>query len=140
MRGGMKRQFPLIGLLLLSFALAGCKRDADVNRMLVTIDSFTTEIVGRIESAANPSAGVDDAQKFLDSKKADMRSRMDTLKRVRGYQVSDETKQKLASGLVDDASKVGNLRIKYVSESLNDPALKEKLDKLVKEYQGLFAE
>jgi len=46
----------------------------------------------------------------------------------------------MQASLVDDASKVGNLEIKYVSQSMNNPAFKAKLDKLVKDYQALLAE
>jgi len=137
--GSMKRLIPLL-LVMTSFALSGCRRDGEVKTILVTIDSFTTELVNRIETASNPSLGVDDAQDYLDRRKTEITAKMDTLKALGGYQVSDETKQKLASGLVDDASKVGNLRIKYVSQSLNDPPFKTKLDKLVKDYQALLAE
>jgi len=43
--------------------------------------------------------------------------------------------------LVDaDASKVGDLEIKYVNQSLNNPEFKAKLDKLVRDYQALFTE
>jgi hypothetical protein len=135
----MKRQFPVIVLLVMSLALAGCRKDAEATMILAAIDSFTTELVGRVESAANPSAGVDDAQQYLESRKDEMVTRMETLKGLRGNQVSDETKQKLASRLIDDASKVGSLRIKYVAQSVSDPAFKAKLDKLVKDYQALLA-
>jgi hypothetical protein len=134
----MKKQVPLLVLALLSLALAGCKRDGEVNEILATIDSFTTELVSRIETAGNPSAGVDDAQKYLDSRKDELRGKMDALKRLRESQVSDAAKQKITSSLVDDASKVGNLEIKYVSQSMNDPAFNAKLDKLVKDYQALL--
>ncbi len=125
-------------LALLSLALAGCKRDGEVNAILATIDSFTTELISRIEMAGNPSTGVDDAQKYFDSRKDEVIAKMDALKRLRESQVSDTTKRKITSSLVDDASKVGNLEIKYVSRSMNDPAFKARLDKLVKDYQALF--
>ncbi len=63
---------------------------------------------------------------------------MNTLKNLSGNQVSHETKQKMKASLVDDASRVGNLQIRYVSYSINDPAFKAKLDKLVNDYQTLL--
>jgi hypothetical protein len=136
----MKKQVLLVVLALMSLALAGCKRDGVVNAILATIDSFTTELVSRIETAGNPSAGVDDAQKYLDSRKDEVIAKMDALKRLRESQVSEATKRKIASSLVDDASKIGDLEIKYVSQSMNSPAFKAKLDKLVKDYQALLTE
>ena len=136
----MKKRLPLLVLVLISLALAGCKRDGEVNAILTTIDSFTAELLRRIETAGNPSAGVDDAQKYLDSRKDELRGKMDALKRLRESQVSDATKQKITSSLVDDASRVGDLEIKYVSQSMNNPAFKAKLDKLIKDYHALFTE
>ncbi len=136
----MKRRVTLLVLTLLSVALAGCKRDGEVNAILATIDSFTTELVSRIERAGNPSAGVDEAQEYLDSRKDEVIAKMNALKRLRESQVTEATKQKITSSLVDDASKIGDLEIKYVSQSLNNPAFKAKLDKLVKDYQALLTE
>ena len=135
----MKKQVPLL-LALISLALAGCKRDGEVNAILATIDSFTTELVSRIETAGNPSTGLDEARKYFDSRKNEVTAKVDTLKRLRESQVSDATKQKITSSLVDDASRVGDLEIKYVNQSMNDPAFKAKLDKLVKDYQALFTQ
>ncbi len=135
----MKKQVPLL-LVLISLALAGCKRDGEVNAILATIDSFTTELVSRIETAGNPSTGLDEARKYFDSRKNEVTAKVDTLKRLRESQVSDATKQKITSSLVDDASRVGDLEIKYVNQSMNDPAFKAKLDKLVKDYQALFTQ
>ena len=123
----------------MTMSLGACKKDEEVNSILATVDSFTTELLRRIEMAANPSAGVDDAQKYLDSRRPDIAARMNTLKALRGDQVSDETKQKMKASLVDDASRVGSLQIKYVSRSMSDPAFKVKLDNLVKDYQVLLA-
>ena len=136
----MRRHIAFLLLLVTPLLLAGCKKDEEVNATLAEIDSFTTEMVTRVEAAATPSAGVDDAQKYFDSRKADMMTRMETLKGLRGYQVGDETKQKMVSSLVADASKVGNLEMKYVSRSVSDPAFKAKLDRLVKDYQTLFTQ
>ena len=135
----MKKRIPAL-VLVMSLALAGCNKDAEVNTILVTIDSFTTELVRCIETAPNPNTGVDEAQKYFDSRKADLAARMETLKGLRAYQVSDETKRRVASSLVDDASKVGNLQIEYVNQSMSDPAFKAKLDKLVKDHQALLTQ
>ena len=77
--------------LLICFAclpLAGCKKDADAKAILTDFDSFTNELVKRVDAASNPADGVDDAQKYFDSKKAEMTGKMDTLKGLRGYQVA----------------------------------------------------
>ena len=126
-------------LVIASFALSGCRKDEEVRAILAAVDSFTTELVGKVQTA-NPSDGVNEAQKYLDSRKGEIKTSLETLKGLRGSQVSDETKQKITSSLVDDASKVGNLQIKYVNQSMKDPAFKANLDKLVKDYQAVLAQ
>ena len=63
---------------------------------------------------------------------------MTTLKSIRGYQASEETKQKMTKSLVDDATRVASLQLKYVSTSIRDKAFKAKLDKLTRDYTDLF--
>ena len=114
-------------------------RDARATFSNCTSTRFVTnELVKRVESASDPAAGVDNAQKYFDSKKAEMTTRMDTLKGIRGYQVGDETRKMMETSLVDDAKKIANLQVKYMSTSMRDPAFKAKLDKLTSDYQSLF--
>jgi len=126
---------------LIAFAcllLTCCKKDAEVKTVLIDFDTFTNELVKRVESASDPAAGVDDAQKYFDSKKAEMTTKMDTLKGIRGYQVGDETRKMMESSLVDDAKKIANLQVKYMGTSMRDATFKAKLDKLTRDYQSLF--
>ena len=127
-------------LLLLSITLAGCRKDAEVNATVSAVDALTTELAKRIEGAANASDGVDDAQEYLDSRKTEIAAKMGILKSLRDDQVSDETKRKLTSRLAEDAAKVGDLQVKYVSQSISNPAFKAKLDKLVSDYQTLLTQ
>ena len=133
------RAKPLALIVALACLLvAGCKKDAEVKTVLTDFDSFTNELVKRVESASDPAAGVDDAQKYFDSKKAEMTTKMDMLKGIRGYQVGDETRKMMESNLVDDARKIANLQMKYMGTSMRDPTFKAKLDKLTRDYQSLF--
>src|SRR5881628_1578913 len=126
-----RKQITVLVLVATAMAITACKKDDEVNSILATVDSFTTEIVSRVQMAAHPSAGVDDAQKYFDSKRAEIAAKMSTLKSLDGNQVSNETKQKMKARLVDDASRVGDLQIRYVSYTVSDPVFKAKLDKLV---------
>jgi uncharacterized Zn finger protein len=102
-------------LIVLAFLpLAGCKKDAEAKTILTEFDSFTNELVKRVDAASNPADGVDDAQ------------------------VGDETKKMMESSLVEDAKKVANLQVKYMGTSMRDAAFKAKLDKLTRDYQSLF--
>lgn len=131
----------LLVFLLLSLPIASaCKSDGKVQEIVTTIDSFTTELINRIDQSGNPSAGLDDAQKYFDSRHQEMSTRISELKALRESQVSIATKEKLSASLLEDATKVGDLQIKYVNQSLNDPSFKRKLDKLTKDYQLLLTE
>ena len=134
----MQTRFAVSLTVIASLLLVGCKKDDQINSVLTQMDAFTNELVNKIDSASNPSAGVDEAQKFFDSRKADLTSRMATLKDIRGYQVSEETKKKMTTSLVEDAKKVASLQAKYVNVSMRDPVFKSKLDKLIRDYQDLF--
>ena len=134
----MIRRFTILLLLLACLPLIGCKKDAEINSIVSDLDTFTAELVKKVESAPNPSAGVDDAQKYFDSKKADLTAKMTTLKSIRGYQASEETKQKMTKSVFDDVTRVAGLQVKYMRTSIGDKAFKAKLDKLIKDYTDLF--
>lgn len=134
----MLKRFTILALLLASLSLAGCKKDAQINSVVAELDTFTTELVKKVDSAPNPSAGVDDAQKFLDSKKDDLTAKIAELKGIRGYQVSEDTTKKMTASMMDDAKKVAGLQMKYIGTSMRDPAFKAKLEKLTKDYTALF--
>lgn len=128
----------LLAALALAAALAGCKKDAQIESVLAELNSFTQEIVKRVEGAADPSAGVDDAQRFFDSRKAEMQSRLEALKGVRNFQVSEETRKKMMEQMTEDVMSVSKLQIKYIGQSMKDPAFKAKLEKLVADYQNML--
>lgn len=134
----MRKKLAAFLMIAICAALAGCKKDATIKTILTEFDSFTDEIVKRVDAASNPSDGVDDAQKYFDSKKTEMTAKMDTLKGIRGYQVGEETKKMAETSLVEDAKKIANLQVKYIGTSMRDATFKGKLDKLIRDYQSLF--
>jgi Tfp pilus assembly protein PilP len=134
----MLKRITTLSLLLACLLVSGCKKDTQINSVIAELDTFTTELVKKVESAPNPSAGVDDAQKFLDSKKADLAAKIASLKDVRGFQVSEDTKKKMTASVVDDVKRVSGLQIKYIAVSMRDAAFKAKLEKLTRDYQGLY--
>lgn len=138
MTGTFKKQIGALVFAVTVVLPAGCRKDSEVNAILATIDSFTVEIINRIEMATNPSTGVDNAQKYLDSRHVEIAAKLKTLKELSGDQVSDETKQKMKASLIDDSSRLGSLQVKYVTRSISDPEFKAKLDKLVDDYQTLL--
>jgi hypothetical protein len=134
----MRTKVLAVLIVLTCVLFTGCKKDAEIKTILNDFDMFTNEITKRVDAASDPSAGVDDAQKYFDSKKSEMTEKMDTLKGIRGYQVGEETKKMMETSLVEDAKKVVNLQVKYIGTSMRDAAFKGKLDKLTRDYQSLF--
>jgi hypothetical protein len=133
----MYKKLSSLLLALSVIALAGCKKDAEINSVLADFDSFTQELVKKVD--ANPTAaGVDDAQKYLDSRKDELKGKWDSIKGVRGYQVSEDTKKNMEDSLKKNFESVVGLQAKYMGESLSDSAFKTKLDKLVQDYQALY--
>ena len=133
-----KKLAALLAACALAATLAGCKKDAQIESVLADLHTFSQEIVKRVESAPDPSAGVDDAQKYFDSRKAEISEKLQSIKGVRGFQVSQETQKKMTEQLTEDVMSVSKLQIKYISQSMRDPAFKTKLTKLINDYQGLL--
>ena len=132
----------LVSRLLVALAcallLAGCKKDAQVESVLADFDAFTKEMVGKIDSAPNPSAGADAAQAYMDSHKADMQAKLATLKGLRGFQVSEATQKKMMERMTENTMTVAKLKIKYINFAMRDPALSAKFDKLNADYMALI--
>jgi hypothetical protein len=134
-----KSRWPVF-VVVACLLLAGCKKDAEINSALAEVHLFTTELRQRIDSAQDPTVGVDDAQQYLDSRKREIKSRATFLARVRGIQASDETEKKLIETVRNDQMAMTSLptQQKYMTISMNNPVFKTKLDKLVNDYLELF--
>jgi hypothetical protein len=122
----------LVGIVCLSFT--ACKKDSEINSTMADIHAVTDEVVNKI-NASPTVAGVDDAQKYWDSKKADLNSKWDGIKDTRSYQVSDETKKTMTNSYVADHAAIKMLSVRHMGVSVRDSVFKTKLDSLVKEWE-----
>ena len=136
----MYRSFKIMLPLMLAatLMLAGCNKDSQINGVLADFNSFTNELVKKVDSAESPSNGVEDAQKYLDEKKSELRSKWDSIKSVKNFQVSDETKKRMEEDLKKNLLSIYGLQNKYLDQSIKDAAFKAKLDKLVSDYKDLY--
>jgi Tfp pilus assembly protein PilP len=135
----MKTKLIAILALVACVSLAGCgKKDDEINAVMKDLNTFTTELVAKVQSAPDPSAGVSEAQKYLDSKRADLKKKMDSIKSVRGFQVSDETKKTMTDDITQNVTNVSSLQITYASLSVRNTQFKANLEKLVSDYQKLI--
>ena len=128
----------LVFVLFACSSLAGCSKDAEINTAMKDLNEFTTQLVQRIESAQGSVEGIDEAQRFFDSKKQEMQKKLGVLKGARGFQVSDETKKSMTESITKNMTSLASLQIKYVARSMKDPNHKSKFEKLVKDYRDLL--
>ncbi len=108
--------------------------DAKVSAVIDDFDSFTAELVGKVEKARNPTLGINAAQRHMNLRKAGMKARFATVRCVPEAEVSEATKTKVKEHLYNDGFRIGQLLPKYGST----PALKAKIQKLIDDYLEIF--
>jgi hypothetical protein len=119
--------------LVFCLAMSGCSKDADIEAFIKEMDGVTKDIVSKID--ANPTAaGVDDAQKAFDARKAELKTKWDAIKDAVGMQVSEATKKKLEDSMKTNMTSLTSASMKVVM----DPAAGPKLQKLIADYTGTF--
>ena len=119
-------------------ATAGGAGSRDTGDTLVPeLRVFTEELASKVESARDTKAGVAEAQRLLDSRKAELAAR------IAAYKRSPRMQEAAARGAwleaeVDGTQRVRQLQLKYVDASVRDPELKERLERLAADYDSMF--
>ncbi|HEX5708158.1 MAG TPA: hypothetical protein VFX96_12725 [Pyrinomonadaceae bacterium] len=140
-RSTLARLLQAAALVCAAALVAACgndAKDAEVNAVVKDLDAFTQELLAKVKSAPDPSTGVDEAQRHLDARRAEMAAKMNSIKDVREAQLSEETRKRLMERVTENVMSVSGLQIEYMDESLRDPAFKAKIEKLTQDYQTLF--
>jgi hypothetical protein len=133
----MYKKIAVAVLVFVCLSMAGCSKDGDVNAFISEFDTVTNEIVKKVD--ANPSsAGVDDAQKYFDSKKADLQTKWDAIKNAAQARVSKEVMENLNKSVTKNTSAIGGLATKHMSSMSKDPQMGTKLSKLAQDYASVF--
>jgi hypothetical protein len=128
-----------IFVLLACIATVGCsKRDDEVNTVMKDLDNFTTKMASKISAAKDKATGLAEAQKYSDAKKADIKKKFDSIKDVRGFQISEETKKKMEAAITKNVISIASLQITYISQTMEDKKFKANLEKLISDYQDLL--
>lgn len=137
----------LSAVLMVSIAvcalLAGCVRngaprapsnaDREIEAVLREVHTFTGEFVRKVESANDPATGVDEAQRYLDSRSEEIKVKIDALRKINDAQLSEAMRGRKMEGLMS----VNGLQIKFMTKAMNDPAFKSKLERLLNDYRAL---
>jgi uncharacterized lipoprotein YehR (DUF1307 family) len=128
--------FVLIFTLVAALSGCGVKKDADVKSFIADIDQMALDISRAVDE--KPATGVDRAQQLLDARKPELKAKFQTLKDLRGYQISEDTTKEFSDAVTRNVEKVGNLQIKYAEESAENAKLGQKLTKLADDFNSIF--
>jgi hypothetical protein len=124
-------------LAVFCLGLAGCSKDSEVEAFIAENDAVMKDITTKIDQ--NPTAaGVDDAQKAFDAKKASLKSKWDAVKDARGMQVSEATQKKLTDSMVNNMTKLTEVSQKNMMKLAQDKDAATKFQKLMQDYQATF--
>ena len=130
-----------INLLIVMVCLVlvtACSKDAEINAFITEFDTVTQEIVSKIDS--NPTAaGIDDAQKAFDGKKASLKAKWDGIKDAVGFQVSTDTKKKLEDSVTKNMKALMDVSMKNAMKMAMDKDASAKFKTLLTDYQATFA-
>ena len=108
-----------------------------VDGVIKQLGEFTEELAGKVERAGDTKAGVAEAQKLLDARKAELAASIGALKR--GALARDAAgRGRWLEAEVDGTQRVSQLKVKYLDASMRDPELKAGLDRLAADYDAMF--
>jgi hypothetical protein len=128
----------LIALGCLILVVAGCSKDAEINAFITEFDTVTQEIVSKLD--ANPSAaGVDEAQRAFDGKKASLKTKWDGIQGAVGFQVSADTKKKLEDSVAKNMKSLIDVSTKNAMKLALDKDASVKFKALLTDYQSTFS-
>jgi len=146
----MRPTFAATLLLALACCLALCacgggrasreKAAGEAEEVLAEVNKFTAELIGKVEAAPDPSAGLEEAQRLLDARRDELAAKVSALKRSEGLRADDEARGRLLESEVENVRNVSSLRTKYMSEAMRDGRLRERIDRFVDSYESLWRE
>ena len=127
------KKIALFLTVVFCLGLTGCNKDAEINAFITENNAVIKDIVAKIE--ADPSEkGVDEAQKSFDAKKADLKTKWDAVKNVRGAQVSADVTKKLNDSMAADMKMLTDVQMKHSQKLAASGDAMNKFVKLVQSY------
>jgi hypothetical protein len=136
----MKKVTLLLLLAVICMSLVGCgsNKDSEVEAFITENNAVMKDITSKID--ANPTAaGVDDAQKSFDAKKAGLKTKWDAVKGAsRGGQISTESQKKLTDSMTENGNALGEMTKKHAMKLAQDPAAFPKFQKLMQDWSNTF--
>ena len=148
-----RRLAPTLTALACGLALAGCRwsytstnsggigagagsvgrgEAGGADALVKALNSFTEELLAKVEQAGETKTGVAAAQALLDARRGELAGNVAALKQDAG------SKAKLLEAEVDNTDRVHRLQLKYADEAAHDAELKAGLARLIDDYDALF--
>jgi hypothetical protein len=121
-------------LAVFCLGMIGCSKDAEIEAFIKDFDAVSKEMATKIDTGG--SAGIDDAQKAFDAKKAALKDKFGTFKNARGMQVSEATLKKLTDSITNNGKAITDAFQKHAAEY--SPEDIPKFQKLMKDYTDTF--
>jgi hypothetical protein len=119
------------------FGLTACSKDAEVNAFITENRAVIEDIVKKVD--ANPTAaGVDEAQKSLDAKKAGLKAKWDAIKNAPGFQLGADVRKKLSEDVPADMKKLTDAQMKHAVNLGSEG--NAKFSRLVQDYSNIIKE
>src|SRR2546423_167507 len=110
----------------------------DVDSVVRDVNGFTDELVRTVETAQEPRAGMDAAQKLLDERRPVLAARIASVKSGTQLQTDAAARGRWLEAEVDNTNRVHGLGSRLFDASMRDPDLKSRLDRLVADYDSMF--
>jgi hypothetical protein len=130
--------------LACGLALAGCSSGTNSNSVgssvtagsadafIPQLNSFTEELLAKVEQAPDTKAGVAEAQALLDARKEGL------VKSIGALKQDARARAPLLEAEVDNTDRVHRLQLKYADAAARDAELKTRLERLIGDYDALF--
>lgn len=136
-------------LLACVLVLANCQKslppnapsppaEEPVGAVLNEVNTFTDELVRRLETAHDPAQGVAAARQFFDAGASAVRDKIVRLKASQKFKESQEAQRMMLESDVDNTARVAGLKTRFMDRAMSDAAFKSQLDRLVEDYRALF--
>lgn len=117
---------------------AAAPGSAEAGEIIKSLGAFTEELASKVEAAGDRKAGLADAQKLLDERRGALASSLSALRASPRVKSDASARARLLEAEVDNTERVHRLQLKYSDDSTRDPDFKERLDKLVSDYDSIF--
>ena len=137
-----RRLAPILTALACGLALAACGRSQtspvnggeveNVDALVKTLNTFTDELLSKVEKAQDTKAGLLDAQVLLDERKTGLAASIARLRHDAG------AKGRLLEAEVDNTDRVHRLQLKYADAAAKDAELKARLGWFIDTYDAMF--